>query len=83
MRTLRFLPLLVIALHLSAAGMTGMTDEDREHLLVHFEMTGQMWPSRCEDFQRLSSNTAPPPIAGLYGSAFLIWRSPNLIIGAI
>src|ERR1700730_10769188 len=41
MRILRFLPLLV-ALHLSAAGMTRMTDEDREHLLVHFEMTGQM-----------------------------------------
>ena len=42
MRILRFLPLLVIALHLSAAGLTGMTVEDREHLLVHFEMTGQM-----------------------------------------
>ena len=45
MRILRLLPFLVIALHLSAAGQTGatgMTDEDREHLLVHFEMTGQV-----------------------------------------
>ena len=51
MKITRFLPLVVIALHLSAAGTagmtgmtgtTGMTDEDREHLLVHFEMTGQM-----------------------------------------
>lgn len=45
MRILRLLPFLVIALHLSAAGQTaasGMTDEDREHLLVHFEMTVQV-----------------------------------------
>src|SRR5580700_5387906 len=45
MRILRLLPFLVIALHLSAAGKssaTGMTDEDREHLLVHFEMTSQV-----------------------------------------
>src|ERR1700722_7681889 len=42
MRILRWLPFLVIALHLSAAGVTGMTDKDREHLLVHFEMTGQV-----------------------------------------
>ena len=41
MRTIRVLPFLVIAmtLHLCAASMT---DQDREHLLVHFEMTGQM-----------------------------------------
>ena len=41
MKSTRVLPLLVlvITLHLSAAPMT---DEDREHLLVHFEMTGQM-----------------------------------------
>jgi hypothetical protein len=43
MRILRLLPLFVIALYLSAVAKTaGMTDEDREHLLVHFEMTGQM-----------------------------------------
>jgi hypothetical protein len=41
MKLTRVLPLVVLAmnLHLSAASMT---DEDREHLLVHFEMTGQM-----------------------------------------
>src|SRR5579863_8768528 len=32
MRTLPLLPLLVIALHLSATGMTGMTDQDREQI---------------------------------------------------
>lgn len=47
MRILRWLPLVVLALCLSAVAKTsgktaGMTDEDREHLLVHFEMTGQM-----------------------------------------
>ena len=33
---------LVLALALSAFGATGMTDDDREHLLVHFQMTTQM-----------------------------------------
>jgi hypothetical protein len=49
MRILRFVPLLsiVLALRLSAAPAaappaTGMSDDDREHLLVHFEMTGQV-----------------------------------------
>src|SRR5450755_3398553 len=48
MRILRFLPLLLIVLALrvsapaSAAPATGMSDDDREHLLVHFEMTGQV-----------------------------------------
>jgi hypothetical protein len=43
MKIPRWLPLFVIALYLSAVAKTGgMTDEDREHLLVHFEMTGQM-----------------------------------------
>src|SRR5258707_8508600 len=44
MRILRSLPLLliVLALRLSAAAATGMSDDDREHLLVHFEMTTQM-----------------------------------------
>ena len=41
MKTIRMLPLLVLAmtLRLSAAPMS---DADREHLLVHFEMTTQM-----------------------------------------
>src|SRR5580704_8070863 len=41
MRTIGVLPFLVLAttLRLCAAPMT---DEDREHLLVHFEMTGHM-----------------------------------------
>jgi hypothetical protein len=54
MRILRFLPLIfiVLALCLSAAAATGaaataapatgMSDDDREHLLVHFDMTGQV-----------------------------------------
>jgi hypothetical protein len=43
MRTLRLVALFVIALYLPAlAKAAGMTGEDREHLLVHFEMTGQM-----------------------------------------
>jgi hypothetical protein len=45
MRIHGFVMFLVIASHLSTAGLAGaqgMTDEDREHLLVHFEMTGQM-----------------------------------------
>jgi len=33
---------LVLAFALSAFGATGMTDDDREHLLVHFQMTTQM-----------------------------------------
>jgi len=42
MKVLRFPPILVLALSLTAAAATGMTDEDREHLLVHFQMTTQM-----------------------------------------
>jgi hypothetical protein len=34
--------LLLLAFTLSAFAATGMTDEDREHLLVHFQMTTQM-----------------------------------------
>jgi hypothetical protein len=39
MRLIRFLPLVAIVVRLSGASMTS---EDREHLLVHFQMTGQM-----------------------------------------
>lgn len=43
MRTLRLLPILLAVLQLSVLAKTsGMTDEDREHLLVHFQMTGSM-----------------------------------------
>ena len=54
MRILRFWPVLLIVLGLglsvapataapaTAAPATGMSDDDREHLLVHFEMTGQV-----------------------------------------
>src|SRR3954469_13099216 len=34
--------ILSLAFTLSAFGASGMTDDDREHLLVHFEMTTQM-----------------------------------------
>jgi hypothetical protein len=34
--------LLLLAFTLSGFAATGMTDEDREHLLVHFQMTTQM-----------------------------------------
>jgi hypothetical protein len=49
-KTMLLLPLVVFALSvpLSAAPMT---DQDREHLLVHFEMTGQML---AEQVRRLS-----------------------------
>jgi hypothetical protein len=36
------LPIFVIVLSLTTAAVAGMTDEDREHLLVHFQMTTQM-----------------------------------------
>jgi DinB superfamily len=41
MRTIRVLPFLVLVMTLSLCAAP-MTDEDREHLLVHFEMTGHM-----------------------------------------
>ena len=39
MRLIRFLPLAAIVVRLSGGSMTS---DDREHLLVHFQMTGQM-----------------------------------------
>ncbi|HLJ47213.1 MAG TPA: DinB family protein [Bryobacteraceae bacterium] len=38
MRIIRYLPLIAIATRLCCGAMT---DEDREHVLVHFQMTGQ------------------------------------------
>jgi hypothetical protein len=76
------LPLLVLAmtLHLSAAPMT---DEDREHLLVHFEMTGQMLAEQVRGSRLRNWSSRPPPIAGAFGNAFHIWRLRNPIIGVI
>ena len=42
MRILRILPFLLLALQCAAYAASGMTDDDREHLLVHFQMTTQM-----------------------------------------
>ena len=42
MKLIRVLPLLVLVLSLTAGAIAGMTDDDREHLLVHFQMTTQM-----------------------------------------
>src|SRR5690349_2592673 len=41
MKTIRLLPLLVLTITLRLAAAP-MTDRDREHLMVHFEMTTQM-----------------------------------------
>src|SRR4249919_1114015 len=42
MKRIMLSTLLLLAFTLSAFAATGMTDEDREHLLVHFQMTTQM-----------------------------------------
>lgn len=43
MKTFRLLGIFLIVLQFSAlAKNSGMTDDDREHLLVHFQMTGSM-----------------------------------------
>src|SRR3954468_7310649 len=53
MKTLPLLTLVLIALCSSSiAKAAGMTDEDREHLLVHFQMTGSML---AEEVRGLSS----------------------------
>jgi hypothetical protein len=62
MRILRWLPLLVVAVSLSALAKTaGMSDDDREHLLVHFEMTGQMLAEEIRGLspQQLEYRTSP------------------------
>src|SRR5580693_5056353 len=61
MRVTRFVPIVLLALRLCAAGQTGMTNEDREHLLVHFEMTGQMLAEQVHGLSRaqLEYRTAP------------------------
>jgi len=42
MKLIRVLRLLALVLSLTAVANAGMTDDDREHLLVHFQMTTQM-----------------------------------------
>ena len=42
MKLIRALPFLVLVVSVTAVANAGMTDEDREHLLVHFQMTTQM-----------------------------------------
>jgi len=62
MRILHWVPLLVIAVSLSAvAKSAGMTDDDREHLLVHFQMTGQMLAEEVRGLspQQLEYRTGP------------------------
>src|SRR5215471_3763900 len=50
MKTMRLLLLLVLAMTLRASA--GMTDEDREHLLVHFQMTGSMLAEQVHGLSR-------------------------------
>jgi hypothetical protein len=55
MKLLRWLPIVLIAVSLPAIAETakaGMTAEDREHLLVHFQMTGSLL---AEEVRGLSS----------------------------
>ena len=62
MRTLRLLTTLLILLQVSALAKTaGMTDEDREHLLVHFQMTGSMLEEEIRGLSsaQLEYRTAP------------------------
>src|SRR5579885_2647017 len=42
MKLLRVFPVVLLILSLTSIAVAGMTDEDREHLLVHFQMTTQM-----------------------------------------
>ena len=62
MRTLRLLPILLIALQVSALAKTsGMTDEDREHLLVHFQMTGSMLGEEIRGLSQAQLEYRPGP----------------------
>ena len=61
MRIIRFVPIVLLVLRLSAAGQVGMSAEDRQHLLVHFEMTEQMLAEEVHGLSRtqLEYRTAP------------------------
>jgi hypothetical protein len=91
MKIQRILPLLVIVSHFSAAawaGVTGMTDEDREHLLVHFEMTGQVLADLAvaePDYWRdlMKSVKAPPDMKGKKSSntdADILWYGIDRVV---
>ena len=62
MRTIRLLTTVLLFLQISALAKTaGMTDEDREHLLVHFQMTGSMLEEEIRGLSpaQLEYQTAP------------------------
>ncbi|MGC2768315.1 MAG: DinB family protein, partial [Candidatus Acidiferrum sp.] len=64
MRIHSVLTVLVIGLHLSTAGLAGaqsMSDEDREHLLVHFEMTRQMLAEQLHGLSPAQLEYRPSP----------------------
>jgi hypothetical protein len=62
MKTLRFLPTFLIVLQLSAfAKNSGMTDGDREHLLVHYQMTGSMLEEEIRGLSRAQLEYRPGP----------------------
>ena len=62
MRTLRLLTTLLLLLQLPALAKTaGMTDEDREHLLVHFQMTGSMLEEEIRGLSPAQLEYQPAP----------------------
>jgi hypothetical protein len=62
MRTIRLLPVLLVFLQLSALAKTsGMSDEDREHLLVHFQMTGSMLEEEIRGLSPAQLEYQPAP----------------------
>ena len=62
MRTLRLLATLLLLLQLPALAKTaGMTDEDREHLLVHFQMTGSMLEEEIRGLSPAQLEYQPAP----------------------
>ncbi len=81
MKATLLLPVVVLTLtaNLSAAPMT---DEDREHVLVHFEMTGQMLAEQVRGLCEPNWNSRLPQIAGAFESVFHIWPSRSPTIGA-
>lgn len=86
MRILRLLPFLMIALHLSAAdktGVKGMTDEDREHLQVHFEMTGQMLAEQVRGLSPTQLEYRASPDRWSIRECVSHLAVPNRITGAI
>lgn len=60
MKIVRLLPLLLLALT-SRLSAGSMTEEDREHLLVHFEMTGQMLAEEVRGLSRAQLEFKPGP----------------------